>query len=234
MWALLLGFASTGSAQDSARTVKLTGNLAYVDAAGNSEVSTFAFNERLEMPVSTLTFTQTLGGVYGKTEGETTASLWRAGLRGDVPFNRSVSAYGLVAYDRDRFAGISRRVEEGLGLGVRILHGPTDSLSLEGGLSFFQQRSTDRLNTSYTAARSGGRYKHLFSPSAYFLQLFEVLPNLDDFGDVRAITESSLVAPLSRVLALRLSLVMRYDSDPDVAGVKRLDRLFTAGIEVTF
>jgi putative salt-induced outer membrane protein len=231
---LTLVGAAGAEAQDSLRTVKLTGNLAYVNAAGNSELSTFAFNERLEIPIRALTLTQTLGGVRGETDGETTASLWKAGLRGDVAFNRSVSAYGLVAYDRDRFAGISSRVEEGFGLGVRVLHGPTDSLSLEGGLSFFQQRSTEDVSSSYAAARSGGRYKHMFSGSAYFLQRVEVLPNLDDFGDLRALTESSLVAPLSRVLALRLSLDLRYDNDPPVPGVKRLDRLFTAGIEFTF
>lgn len=233
---LLALIPGTASAQDTTRAVRLTGNLAYVDAAGNSDVTTFAFNQRLDIRVGTrgAGITQSLGGVYGRTEGVTSASLWRAGLRGDLPVSRSVSVYGLLGYDRDRFAGIARRLEEGFGLGVRVLHGPTDSLQIEGGLSFFQQRATDDVSSSYTAARSGGRYKHLFSPAAYFLQLLEVLPNLDDVGAVRANSESALVAPLSRVLALRLSLVLRYDSDPPEVDVKKLDRLFTAGIEITF
>lgn len=233
----MLGMSpATASAQDTARTVRLTGNLAYVDAAGNSDVTTFAFNQRLDFRIGVrgAGITQTLGGIYGRTEGVTSASLWRAGLRGDVPLSRSVSAYGLLGFDRDRFAGIARRAEEGFGLGVRILHGPTDSLQIEGGLSFFQQRSTDEVSSSYTAARSGGRYKHLFSPAAYFVQLLEVLPNLEDAGAVRANSESALVAPLSRVLALRLSLILRYDSEPPEVDVKTLDRLFTAGIEITF
>ncbi|HSA54549.1 MAG TPA: DUF481 domain-containing protein [Gemmatimonadaceae bacterium] len=234
---LLLGaIPAAATAQDSTRAVRLTGNLAYVDAAGNSDVTTFAFNQRLEFRIGTrgTGVTQSLGGVYGRTDGVTSASLWRAGLRGDVAFSHSVSGYALVGYDRDRFAGIARRVEEGLGLGVRVLHGPTDSLQVEGGLSFFQQRSTDEVSTSYTAARTAGRYKHLFAPAAYFLQLLEVLPNLDDVGALRANSESALAAPISRALALRVSLVLRYDSDPPEAGVKKLDRLFTAGIEITF
>ena len=232
--ALLCSLASATGAQDTTRTVKLSGNLAYVDAAGNSDVSTFAFNQRLDFRLGIVEMIQSLGGVYGETDGSTTANQWRAGLRGDVPITRSVLLYGLVGYERDRFSGISRRLEEGLGIGVRVLHGPTDSLQFEGGVSFFQERSTASVNTSYSAGRSGVRYKHLFSPAAYFLQLAEALPNLEDFGTIRVNTESALVAPLSRVLALRLGLTLRYQSDPPEAGIKRLDRLFTAGIEVTF
>ena len=222
------------AAQAPARSVQGTANLAYVNASGNSNVTTINASERLEGKVATIGLAQTFAIIYGRTEGVTSASLWRAGLRGDKSLGKKLSAYGLIAHDRNRFAGIARRFEEGLGVAVRLMESATDSLQVEGGASFVQQRSTQGVSSNYPSARTAGRYKHIFSSKAYFQHLLEVLPNLEETGEVRINSETALAAPLSDRFALRLEYAARYDSDPPLPGVKRLDRLFVAGVEVKF
>ena len=83
-----------------------------------------------------------------------------------------------------------------------------------------------------SAARAAGSYKHLFNETAYFLQLAEFLPNLDDGDDLRINTESSLVAPLSNVIALKLSYAIKFDNlpEPDVLAEEIIENL-EAGLD---
>jgi putative salt-induced outer membrane protein YdiY len=45
--------------------------------------------------------------------------------------------------------------------------------------------------------------------------------------------EASLVAPLSRHLALKLGYVLRFDNLPE-PGVEKTDRFLTSGLQITF
>ena len=66
------------------------------------------------------------------------------------------------------------------------------------------------------AARVGADYKHLFSEIAYFQQTVEYLPNLSDTEVYFVNTESSLVAPLTTSLGIKVGYVVRFNSAPPV------------------
>src|SRR5688572_14090801 len=94
--ALLSLIPATAAAQaPAARPVQVTANIAYVNASGNSDVTTINGSERVEAKLATVGLAQTFAIIYGKTDGKTSASLWRAGLRGDKPIGKRLSAYGL-------------------------------------------------------------------------------------------------------------------------------------------
>ena len=61
----------------------------------------------------------------------------------------------------------------------------------------------------------------------------EFLPNLQESDDWRVNTESSLVAPISSRIGVKLSYVVRFDKVPEPT-FKNTDRLFTTGIQLTF
>ena len=65
------------------------------------------------------------------------------------------------------------------------------------------------------------------------LQSVEAIPNLDTSDDWRLNSESALVAAFSKRLALKLTYLVRYDHLPEPT-FKDTDRLFTAGIQVTY
>lgn len=233
---LLLGYALAApalQAQDPAPDpLKMTADFGLVSTAGNTEVTTLNVGEKIEWALSRVTLKQSFAMVYGKTEGQTTTNSLRGEVRADYSLSEALALFGAFALDRNRFAGISRRFEENVGLAYKPIRGERDQLELEGGASFTQQRSTLDSTNNFTAARAAGLYRHNFTEATYVQQTVEVLPNLEVSDDLRINTETSLVAPLSTRLAIKLSFVVRYDKLPE-PGFKKTDRVFTSGLQVT-
>lgn len=231
--ALLLPSAPL-AAQASADTLRLGGTIGFVQTAGNTDLVTLNVGEELAYTASRFVVRQTFSTVYGRSDGETTASSWRAGARGDYRFSPVVAGFARLGFDRDRFAGISRRLEEGLGVAVRALDRPRDLLEVEGGLDLIQERSTLGTSDDFVAGRSAARYTRRFGDGekAYFQQLVEFLPNLETTEDFRVTSETTLVAPLSRQLALKVSYVLRLDNVPE-PGFGKTDRQLMSALQIT-
>jgi putative salt-induced outer membrane protein len=223
------------AAQDSPpppRPWELTGDVGFVNTAGNSDVTTLNIGEKVTHNRGNITVKQHFALLYGRTDGTTTTSQWRTGVRGDVALSTRLAVFGLAGFDRNRFAGIDRRFEEGVGLAFKVLATERSKLDFETGLSMIQQRSTLDVTDNFTAARAASIFQYNFKPTAYFLQSIEVLPNLEETDDLRVNTETALVAPLSRRLAIKISYVIRYDKLPE-PGFEKTDRLLTSGLQVT-
>lgn len=236
-WAAALSlFAAPLVAQqaDSAKqTVKFTGNVGLVNASGNSDVTTFNAAERVDWAAGAWGITHSFSVVYGKNDGVTNASLWQGLLRGDRALGARYSLYALVAFDRNTFAGFDRRFEEGLGVGMKVLSAPRDSITAEAGFSYTQQHSITDVEDNFAAARVAGAYTHVFRKNTFFRQGLELLPDLQQSRNLRINSESDLVAPLSAAIALKVSYVIRFDNLPE-PGFKKTDRLLTSGIQITF
>ena len=214
------------------RPWELTGDVGFVNTAGNSEVTTLNVGEKVTHNRGNITVKQHFALLYGRTDGATTTSQWRTGLRGDLALTPAIAVYGLTGFDRNRFAGIERRFEEGVGVAFKLLKTERTRMELEAGLSLIQQRSTLDVTDNFSAARSAALFQYNFRPTAYLLQTVEVLPNLEETDDLRVNTETALVAPLSRRLAIKISYVIRYDKLPE-PGFEKTDRLLTSGLQVT-
>jgi putative salt-induced outer membrane protein len=214
------------------RPWEFNGDVGFVNTAGNSEVTNLNVGEKLTHIQGRFTFKQNFALVYGRTDGATTTSQWRTGIRGDLALSPRLAVYGLTGFDRNRFAGIERRFEEGVGIGVKLVAAERTKVEVEAGLSLTQQRSTLDVTDNFSAARSAALFQYNFRPTAYLLQTVEVLPNLEETDDLRVNTETALVAPLSRRLAVKISYVVRYDKLPE-PGFEKTDRLLTSGLQVT-
>ena len=212
-----------------------TANVAFVDAAGNTDVTTLSGDQRVEYAPdgSGWTFSEFLSIVYGRTEGETSANALKLGARADRALTARLSAFAGAGYERNRFAGIARRFEEIAGLAYQLLDQPRDQLSTELGAALNQQRSTGGIDDAFVSARAAATYRHLFTEHAWVQQLIEFLPSLEDGEDRRINAETSLVAPLSERFAVKLSYVIRFDNLPE-PGFEQTDRILSSGLQVTF
>jgi putative salt-induced outer membrane protein YdiY len=214
-------------------SVKVTTDLGFVNAGGNTDVTTFNVGEDLLARFGAWGIKQTFGVVYGRTDGVVSTSLWRAGVRGDRAIGGRVGVYVIGAFDRNTFAGISRRFEEGAGLVLRALDSPANRLEFEGGGGYTQQRSTTDEKETFASARAAGTYRRSFSEASHAQLATELLPNLEDSEDLRVNSTAEVVAPLARSLAFKVSYLVRYDNLPEPT-FQKTDRIFTVGLQITF
>jgi putative salt-induced outer membrane protein len=227
---LLLG--SSALAAQTADSVRLTFDLGYVNTAGNTDVTTLNFGEHLSYSTDGWVLAHFLTVVEGRSQGEETAAQYKTGARVDRAFSARFGAYGLGGFERNVFAGIAQRYEEGAGLTAKAVDQTHDLLRFEGGISFIQQRSVARIRETFGAARAAARYKHGFGDATYFEQGVELLANLQNSEDRRVNTETVLVAPISKRIALKAAYLVRFDNQPE-PGFKKTDRVFTTGIQIT-
>ena len=179
------------------------------------------------------TLQQMFAALYGRTDGEKSAEQLRAGVRADHAISDRVGIYGLAGWDRNEFAGISRRFEEGIGVALQVIAEARTELAFETGVGATQQRNTLEESSNFLSGRAAGRFKRLLAEKAYLQQLLEFLPNVDASGDYRMVSETSLLAPLSTSIALKASYVIRYDNVPEPGFVKS-DRVLTTGVQVNW
>ena len=229
----LASAAAQAAKPDTAKPLKVTAGLAYLDASGNTDVTSLTVNERLEWIRPHFVWAQSANAINGTTDGEESANLLAIGLRGDWKPHGRLSVYSLVNYDRNRFADIGRRFEEGAGLGYTMIERPRHKLTAELGAQFVQQRNLDKVSDSFLAGRAAELYRYTFRESTYFEERVEFLPNLETNEDYRMNGEASLVAPLSKHLSLKLGYVVRFDNLPE-PDVKKTDRFLTSGLQVAF
>ncbi len=208
-------------------------DLGFLNTTGNTEVTTVSASEKVTHTSGLWRFEQLFNAVYGQNAGKENTNLLRAAFGAEYAVRSRISLATGVMYDRNRFAGIAQRTEEYLGLLFRVLNAKSDTLRIETGGSLTQQRGTDGKDNNFPAARGALWYKHAFAPAAFFLQTVESIPNLDITDDWRVNTESAVVAPLSKRIALKGSFVLRYDNLPEV-GFKKTDRFLTTGLQLSF
>ena len=239
--AIALTAALPAAAQDKPpeKPVKVVADLGFVNASGNSEVTTLNVGEKLTWKPtgSRFSFGQVAKYVYGKTDGEKSADQVVVEGRVDVAITSRLAAFGGLNYDRDPFAGIDKRFMEPVGLSFLALDAAKHKLTLEGGAAFTQVTYTelqanDQFGDDFVSARAAATYKWLFAEKAYFQEFAEYLPALQTDGGYRFNSETSVVAPIAGIFALKAAYLLRYNSRPPV-GFGDTDRTFTTGIQIT-
>ena len=218
---------------DTARALRVSANIGFLDASGNTDVTTLNVGEKLEWTRPRFLWQQSFEAINGTTDGEESANLIATRLRGDWTPPGRLSVYALLGYDRNRFAGIGRRFEEGVGLSYKLLDQARHLLTTELGSQLVQQRSTTGLSDEFLAGRGAAQYRLTFRENSYFEALGEYLPNFETSEDYRLNTDLSLVAPLSRNLGIKLGYVVRFDNLPQ-PGAEKTDRFLTTGLQVSY
>ncbi|MGH7690541.1 MAG: DUF481 domain-containing protein [Gemmatimonadaceae bacterium] len=229
----LAASAALLGAQTAKPTTSFTGDLGYVGASGNTKLTTLSIGDKLVHTDGPWTLTQIAAYVYGETNNTESANQLAVSGRADWAFQPRLGLFGGVSYERNPFAGFSRRIGEMAGLRWKAVVAPRDSLSVDAGGVITQQTDVSGTTDDYPSARLAGNYKHVFSKLAYFQQLAEYLPDLQSNGGYRVNTESSLVAPISTHIGIKIAYAINYNSQPPV-NFGTTDRVVTAGVQISY
>jgi putative salt-induced outer membrane protein len=210
-----------------------SGDLGVIDASGNTRLRTISVGDKLAHTRGAWVLTQLGAYVYGETSDSATANQLRASGRADYLFRPTVSVFTGASYERNVFAGFTRRTDEIAGLSWKALGAVRDTLSVDGGGVLTQEADVDGTSRNFPAGRLAGNFKHAFTKASYFQQLAEYLPDLQSTGEYRLNTESAIVAPLSSHAGIKIGYAVRYNSAPPT-GFGTSDRVLTTGIQVSF
>ncbi|MEO8879042.1 MAG: DUF481 domain-containing protein [Gemmatimonadaceae bacterium] len=226
--------AAHAQAADTTHKFSGSGEFGLVNAAGNTEVTTLNVGDELSYaPTKLMHFAQTFSIVYGKTDGVESASLWQGSVRGDRDLGNRWGAYVLLEFDRNPFASIDRRFQEGVGALYHPIRTATDTLSAELGVGLVEVKSTSGSSMTQPIGRIAGVYRRSFAPKAYGEEQLEILPDLQVGKQLRVNSATSLVAPVFKNLALKASYVVNFNNDPE-PGRRKTDRFLTTGVQLSF
>ncbi len=209
-------------------------DLGWVLASGNSQLSTLHLAEQVTYTVAPWKFTEDFSTVNASSNGTETANNMAANLRADYSFNPRLSGYGLGHYERDRFAGIARRLRQEAGLSWSALSVPSDTLKVEAGAGMTEEQPDSGVARDYGSARTGANYRHIFRANTFFLAKGEYIQDVKNTANQQVNTEVALVAPVSTHVAIKLGLAMRYNSEPLPPATKSTDTIASAGVQVVF
>ncbi|HTR19948.1 MAG TPA: DUF481 domain-containing protein [Gemmatimonadales bacterium] len=233
--------ASTAAQQTPAPppppATKLALDFGLVATSGNTKLTTTNFGEKFEWtPQSPWSLTEALTVIEGSQNDAKTVDQIKGQVQPRYNFSARVGAYALAGYERNRFAGLAWRWEEGVGVTVHAVKDAHNQLDFEAGGSFNQEQNylvgaVERVD--FGSTRTFGYYRYSFAEKSYAYQSLEWLANLKDGQDQRVNSETGLVAPVVAAVAIKVTYLIRYDHEP-VPGYLTTDRTLTTGIQITF
>lgn len=242
--ALLCISAATLGAQAAPEKPKvLEGSLSlgFSRTSGNANATSTNITNKLKYTLTGWAVSQDLVFFYGEAEKKVNANFWSGGLRAERRLTPRLGMYFVTRFDRNVLQGIARRFEEGLGLDYKVIDAKVDKFNIALGASAFQQTltpgSSSSFSGSYPAARAAGDYKHIFGEHAFFQQTAEYLPNVRETKSYLLNTESAVVAPLMKTLAVKVGYVVRFNSQPpmrDGVTLKKTDTYLSSGLTYSF
>lgn len=148
---------------------------------------------------------------YLENQGVREKERYFVGYQGNYKFGDRAYALGLVSWERDRFAGFSRRLTESLGLGYSVIRTPTMTLNLEGGPALRQTRFVVGGSENHLAVRGALDYAWTIRPGLTFT---ETASYYGESGNSTILSNTALDVKLIGALSARVSFLLQNESDP--------------------
>src|SRR5271169_2727121 len=123
-------------------------------------------------------------------------------------------------------ACINQRFEEGAGASLVPVNSGPSRLEFDLGVSYIQQETTADVSTDYLAGRGALIYRYTFVKDTYFQEAIDDLSDFTNLSDYRINSQTDLVAPLSKHIAIKVGYQIRYSNEPP-PGFKTTDRFLT-------
>ncbi len=221
---------------------EFNGSLGFSQTSGNANALTTNVTNRIKYSVVGWSVVQDLAFFYGEANEKVNTNFWNGGVRGERTVADRVALFLASRYDRNVLQGISSRFQQGFGVTVAAVDNKDTKFNFALGGSFFQQTltpgSTAKASRAFPAARAAMDVRHQLTDLAYVQQSAEYLPAISESTSAYFLnTESAIVAPISKSIALKVGYVIRYNSDPPIRNEMQLratDTFFSSGLTFSF
>jgi len=178
----------------------------------------------------------TLRGNFGYSESEGLVDTTEASLQSNLRifYAKDRYVFGDLKLEHDRFKDMDLRVDGTLGAGYRFWK--VERSELMGDLGFGLSEEIYRNGDSSTDAslRASIEYSQMLFEKSKLSQLLTVYPSVGDWGDVRLISETTFLTPISNSLSWTINLTDEFDSQPSREDVKNNDISIRTGLQYSF
>jgi putative salt-induced outer membrane protein YdiY len=220
--------------EEAKRRWTYTAEFSLINTTGNTRTRSLALANKYVYAWTKADVTIDAAALWIETESVKTAESYL--LAGT--YRRNITDrflwYGLGGWSRNEFAGFTDRYTVGGGLGYRFLEPEPHGLVGEFGLGYAdEKRVPPNADDNWAEARGLLGYSYKLSETAKLVAELEVLDNLDDMSDWRSRSAASVIAAISKKLALKAGYTIVHDNVP-VPGFKKTDTIFSASLVVTF
>ncbi len=147
---------------------------------------------------------------YLRTNHVTTREKFNASYSLDWLLREGFYTYGILGWEKDRFAGYSRRFTESFGVGIRALERRGMTLDLDAGPALRQTAFTDGRNTIEVGPRASLNYKWVLRPDMTFTEIASVVSG---DGGMTVTANSAFTSKITKALSGRLSFNVQSESN---------------------
>jgi putative salt-induced outer membrane protein YdiY len=235
---LLLIAVGTSAAEEEEKAAGWMGDaaLSLGLTRGNSETTTLALSASLKKEWGNAwSFEENTSFFLTRMSGETTAENMGLTARISRRVSKSFFIFGEMQALRDRFKNYSYRFLPQIGVGIAVLNTEKLSLDFTGGLTQVITRYRQTAdNDTYTGLVLGNKWRWKISETADVLESLSFNTDFSNLGRFSMRLEVSLTSALTKLLAVRISLIDSYDNRPVGAGIKKNDLALLAGLSIKF
>jgi putative salt-induced outer membrane protein YdiY len=170
---------------------------------------------------------------YGETDDIKSADRMYGSVKTDFDVGRRVFIYNLAGGGFDEVRKIDLEYEVGPGVGYHLFTKPKFVMNVEGGLNYQAQERSGSPDVENICFRLAEDFTWKITPRVTLVEKAELFPRVEDPGEFRARLDSALSFGLWQNLALKLSVLDLYDTDP-ANGVDRNDLQIRSSLDITF
>lgn len=217
--------------------------LSFVATGGNSETSSLGFGAKSERTWTSSRFEAILGGVRAESETVDRTAVFTDGgivIREDVDSTLTAENYHAKArydrdfaedwfwhaggsWERDEFAGIDHRTQAVVGIGHALIEQDDHTWRVDVGATWTNERLVIGGDESFGGLRLSSDWSRKVSGTTTLAHHFVADANLDDTDDYRADTKFSAQVAMSRRLALKAALQVKFDNVPALEEIQVVD-----------
>ena len=245
----LLLFATTAQAQVNTEAMRIgsdvdglaaTAAATFALRAGNTDVLDLGLGGRVDYRAGRFAAFLTGSTQFSRAEGSVFLDEAFAHLRGTfrVPGREWIRPEAFLQTERDASTLLTRRYLAGAGLRLELYRDSTAAVYL-GSTPMVEYELLNRDRVAVEPETTVGRWSNYLvvkvelTDLVTFVNTIYVQPRFSRFGDVRLLDEAGLEVTITSALALRVSLDLRYDSEPP-ADLERYDLALRNGLVLNF
>lgn len=210
----------------------IVGALGFTLTDGNSDTIQLTIGAEAKREWPKWKLGMKLGILYGETDGEQSASEWIFLERLERKLSERATIFQDLLLEHDEEEDLRYRIQFTVGYNRRLVKKETFELwgNVGGGVlheEFFDESQTEGI------AQIGINFTWQITKTLKYEQVITFYPSLSEGGEFRMYWESRFTTPIGERFDLRITILDRYDSDPQ-PGIEENDLTIAIALAIRF